>query len=112
MLGSEGGGGWGAGVLGLRQEGVETQTSGSEGGVGQLAWTLLNWDGLQTGSGTAGKLLSHRVSLPTRKACSCCPLVDMGIRPAEGQGADRSRNPRKGRQRDRPKWEQRQRDRN
>lgn len=50
------------------------------------------WGGPHRATGLAGKLLGPPVSLPTRKARTCCPLVDVEIVPAMGQGARRSRN--------------------
>lgn len=76
-----------------------------------MAWTLLNGMVCTEAKGLAGKLLSHPVSLPTGKACACCPLVDVEIELARDRELTRSREGRgtdpQG-SRDRAIWRERQ----
>lgn len=56
-----------------------------------MACTHLNGMVWPEARGLAGKLLSHPVSLPTGKACACCPLVDLEIELAADRELTRSR---------------------
>ena len=58
---------------------------------GRLARTLPNRTVPTEVVGLAGKVLSPPVSLPTRKACACCPLVDVEMGPARDREPTRSR---------------------
>lgn len=61
-----------------------TLTPESEGGRGWSAWTLMSGVVHTEPRGWLGSS-SAVVSLPTRKACTCCPLVDVEIVPAMGR---------------------------
>lgn len=61
---------------------------------GWLAWTLLKGVVRTEAVGLSGKVLTPPVSLPTRKACACCPLVDVEIGPARDRELTRSREGR------------------